>query len=345
MEALILNPLDDPQWEKLVSAHPDATFFHGSAWARVLHKTYGHQPFYLHCRRDGKTMALAPMMEVNSVATGRRGVCLPFTDLCGPLLFSGAEAAPALMNEVRKLAHERRWRHFEWRGRGVSPANAAPSLEFYGHILDLRRSADSIFAGFASSVRRAIRKAERGDVRAQIVHTREAVREFYRLHVLTRRRHGAPPQPISFFLRIWEEVIQPGLGFVSLAWQRTKAIAAAVFFCRAGRAVYKFGASDETFQELRPNNLVMWEAVRFLRDQAAQSLHFGRTSLHHEGLRRFKLAWGTKEERVAYFRFDVSRGTWSISRDKSSGLHNAVFSRLPLALNRLAGALVYPHFD
>lgn len=345
MEVQVLNPLDDPQWEKLISTHPDASFFHGSAWARVLSKTYGHRPLYLRGSQDGKTTVLLPMMEVNSALTGRRGVCLPFTDACGPLVFDGSLTVPALMEKLCQLAYERRWRHFELRGRGAMSADAIPALAFYGHTLDLCRSVESISAGFASAVRRAIRKAERSDLRAQVVHTWEAVRDFYRLHVQTRRRHGVPPQPISFFSRIWEEVIRPKLGFVSLAWCRAKAIAAAVFFCRAGRAVYKFGASDESFQELRPNNLVMWEGIRFLRDWGAQSLHFGRTSLHHEGLRRFKLAWGTEEEKMEYFQFDMPRGAWAVSHDKTTGFHNAVFGRLPLALNRLAGAMVYPHLD
>jgi hypothetical protein len=29
----------------------------------------------------------------------------------------------------------------------------------------------------------------------------------------------------------------------------------------------------------------------------------------------------------------------------ASGFHRVVFARLPLALNRLAGAVIYPHLD
>ena len=344
METQVLDPLDGPQWEEQISAHPDANFFHGSAWARVLSKTYGHRPLYLRGSRNNKTAFLLPMMEVNSALTGRRGVCLPFTDLCGPLVFDVA-VLPTLVDKLREFACERRWQHFELRGCGGVPTDATAAVAFYGHTLGLHRSAETISAGFASAIRRAIRKAERSELRMQVAHTRESVCEFYRLHVRTRRRHGVPPQPISFFLRIWEEVILPGLGFVSLAWRRAKPIAAAMFFCRAGRAVYKFGASDETFQALRPNNLVMWEAIRFLLRQGARSLHFGRTSLHHEGLRRFKLAWGTTEETIRYFRFDLRRGAWAVSRDKTAGFHNVVFGHLPLALNRLAGTVIYPHLD
>ena len=345
MEAHLLNSPDDPRWEEMISAHPEASFFHGAAWARVLSRTYGHRPFYLRFGDGQNVAALVPMMEVRSALTNRRGVCLPFTDVCGPLVFDPAAASSVIADKLSELGRERGWRHFEVRGRAAMPSDATPATAFYGHALDLRAGPETLFAHFAGAVRRAVRKAERSDLRAQVAHTREAMRDFYRLHVQTRRRHGVPPQPFAFFAHIWEEVIKLKLGFISLVLNRARPVAAAVFFCRAGRAVYKFGASDDTFQELRPNNLAMWQAIRFLCDQGARSLHFGRTSLHHEGLRRFKLAWGAAEETMEYFRFDLARAAWAVSRDKVSGFHNAVFGRLPLALNRLAGAMIYPHLD
>jgi hypothetical protein len=46
-----------------------------------------------------------------------------------------------------------------------------------------------------------------------------------------------------------------------------------------------------------------------------------------------------------YFRFDPHAGSWVIGKDASSGAHNAVFSRLPLTLNRLLGWALYAHRD
>ena len=47
-----------------------------------------------------------------------------------------------------------------------------------------------------------------------------------------------------------------------------------------------------TFQNLRPNNLVMWEGIKSLMQRGADTLHLGRTSMENEGLRRFKLSRG-----------------------------------------------------
>jgi CelD/BcsL family acetyltransferase involved in cellulose biosynthesis len=344
IETEFVNPLSDPGWDRLIVSHPDYTFFHSSAWAKVLHKTYRHEPIYLRCSQRGEPLALVPMMEVRSPLTGRRGVCLPFTDFCGPLIFGQGGSALA-MEKLSDLARERKWKYFEIREGKALEVSATPAVAFYGHTLDLRGSAEDLEARLKSSVRRALRKAERSGLSVQVTRTREAVLEFYRLHIQTRRRHGLPPQPVSFFLNIHDEVVKPGLGFVVLARSGSRSVAAAVFLHFGKKAVYKFGASDERVQDLRGNNLIMWEGIRFLAQNGAESLHFGRTSLENDGLRRFKLTWGTQEETLVYLKFDATARAWVGGRDTASGFHNAIFRRSPLALNRLAGAIIYPHLD
>ena len=76
----VVDPLHEPAWNHVAALHRDAGCFHTSAWARVLHQTYKHRPFYLHFSCGGRLAALVPLMEVRSPFTGRRGVCLPFSD-------------------------------------------------------------------------------------------------------------------------------------------------------------------------------------------------------------------------------------------------------------------------
>src|SRR5215468_8635906 len=82
-----LDPLGDSAWDHVVALHPDGSCFHTSGWARVLHRTYKHRPFYLQFFHRRRLAALIPLMEIRSPFTGRRGVCLPFSDSCEPLIF------------------------------------------------------------------------------------------------------------------------------------------------------------------------------------------------------------------------------------------------------------------
>jgi Acetyltransferase (GNAT) domain len=344
LQMRILDPLQEPSWDHVVALHRDACCFHTSAWTKVLHQTYKHRPFYLQFSCGRRLAALVPLMEVRSPFTGRRGVCLPFSDACEPLIFDPEMVDPARVQVVR-LAQERRWKHLEIRGGKSLPLTLNPFIKFYGHTLDLRSGHKELASRFASPVRRAIRKAERSDVSAVIVRNRWAIGDFYRLHVQTRRRHGLPPQSMSFFLNIYEHVIKPGLGFTVLAQHGSRSIAAAIFFRFGKNALYKFGASDKRFQEFRANNLVMWQGIQFLARNGAEKLHFGRTECENDGLRRFKLSWGAEEETIGYFRVDPSGRKCLAAAPSTSGFHKKIFCRLPLALNRLAGSMIYPHRD
>src|SRR5207302_4984284 len=166
-------------------------------------------------------------MEVRSLFTGRRGVCLPFSDACEPLIFD-PEAVGLVRDRLIRFAQERRWKHLEIRGGKSFQLAPSSATKFYGHTLDLRSGAEELSTRFTSPVRRAIRKAERSDVSAVVVRNRPAIDDFYRLHVQTRRRHGLPPQPASFFLNIYEHIIKPGLGFMVLPHPARRPLAAPI---------------------------------------------------------------------------------------------------------------------
>ena len=340
----IVDPLREPGWDHLITLHRNADCFHTSAWARVLHQTYNHRPFYLQFFHRQTLVALIPFMEVRSPFTGRRGVCLPFSDACEPLIFD-PEAANLIKDQLISFMRERRYKYLEIRGGKSLRVATTSAGRFYGHTLDLCGGSKDLITRFANSVRRAIRKAERSGVKAFIEHNRHAIGDFYKLHVQTRRRHGIPPQPASFFLNIHEHIVKPGLGFVVLGRYGYRVVAAAIFFRFGKNALYKYGASDNRFQEFRANNLVMWQGIQVLAHAGAEQLHFGRTDLENDGLRRFKLSWGAEEETIDYFRvYPLGRECVPSVRSES-GFHKKIFGRLPLALNRLAGCLIYPHLD
>jgi len=344
LNAILMNPLVDRKWDDAISTHSDATIFHSSAWARVLVDTYGHRPCYVQISLNGGLLALVPMMEVQSVLTRSRGICLPFSDYCAPLTFSSF-GHELVTQKLQQIAHERCWSYFELRSHSIVPVNTAASESYYGHFLDLRIGPEALISNFSSSVQRAVRKAQRSGLNVSIQSSPDAMAQFYELHVRTRRRHGVPPQPRSFFINIQRHLISAGLGFIVLVECQRGPIAAAIFFKLGRHAVYKFGASDDRLQELRPNNLAMFEAIRYLAEEGAEVLHLGRTDTENQGLRRFKLSWGATEETIGYARFDTASASWKHSCDRRSTFHKRIFRALPASLNRLAGAMIYPHLD
>jgi len=342
----LVDPLSSSEWDREVLSSSESSVFHLAAWARVINLSYGHKPIYFRFVQGGKLAALLPIIEVSSPLTGTRGVSLPFSDFCDPLIFDGSIDASILLEAVNKIALERSWKYFEVRSNLFAQYVTDSPQQYYEHTLDLRLGANRLFAGLEPSVRRAVRKAKERGLEIQISNSWQAVREFYRLHVRTRKRHGLPPQPLSFFHNIYREIISAGYGFVVVAKAAIRPVAAAVFFHSGHKAIYKFGASDAGSQHLRGNNLVMWKAIEHLAGSGFHCLNFGRTDLEDEGLRRFKRSWGTSEQKLGYFRFQVVPGSannrWFA---QGHGYHTRIFRRLPLFVNRIVGKLVYPHLD
>lgn len=333
-----VNPLEIGNWDEIVTRFPHAGVFHTAGWARVLHDTYGYEPLYLLDGEVTQPRAILPLMEVSSFLTGRRGVSLPFTDAVEPL----GEAAP-LFSAAQEIGRERNWKYLECRGGREGIGSATASTVFYRHRLALDPNTDALFDRCDAAVRRAVRKAERSGLVVEFAQDARAIGDFYHLMCLTRRRHGLPPQPFAFFSAIQRHLLANQRGWVVLARQGATPIAGAVYFHHGGEALYKFGASDETFRELRPNNLVMWAAIRRYASDGMRHLDFGRTSLDHDGLRRFKLSWGTAESRADYVRFDLQRSEFTTVPDGASGWHNRAFRAFPLWLSRALGEAMYRH--
>jgi hypothetical protein len=129
------------------------------------------------------------------------------------------------------------------------------------------------------------------------------------------------------------------------AWAGAIPVASAIFLHYGTRALFKFGASDDAYQALRGNNLVMWSAIEWLAQNGFETMHFGRTSIANEGLRRFKLGWGTSEYPIHYFKRDLKTGRWLTESDRAIGWHSHIFNHLPVWLLRFAGSLLYRHMD
>ena len=135
-EPALINPLEQENWNNLLISTPGYSFFHTSNWADVLNKSYNYKPFYLCTRKENTFISLLPVMEVDSALTGRRGVCLPFTDMCEPIA-ENAQQFQKLFDQAVVIGRKRKWKYLEFRGGEKYLSAEKPSQSFFGHTLDL----------------------------------------------------------------------------------------------------------------------------------------------------------------------------------------------------------------
>ncbi len=336
-----VNPAEEKNWNNLILDHSEYSIFHTSNWTQVLIDTYNYSPNYLVAIDASNNLStVIPFMEIKSHLTGKRGVSLPFTDFCS--LISNLNY-DQVFDELIDFANMKDWKFMEFRGGDRFFNGIPPSSFYYHHTLDLTKGKDQIYSGFCDTTRRNIKRAVRESIKVNILSNPEAMDSFYKLNCITRKKHGLPPQPYSFFKNIQQHIISRGLGFITLAFYKNTPIAGAVFFHFGRKALYKFGASETKFLHLRPNNIIMWETINHLITSGFKQLSFGKTEPNNSGLRRFKLGWGSSEERIFTYKYDLLKEKFVPNQDSSRGFHNNLFRLLPISVLKFVGNKMYRH--
>jgi hypothetical protein len=307
----------------------------------ALHAAYGFRPCVV-ALGDTPGAPFLPLMDVRSLLTGRRGIALPFTDHCEPLPRDGGNPG-GLFAAARELARARRWRRIELRGGSRWAPGATAACTFIGHVLDVDADTPEWEARFDSNTRRNLRKADAAGGTVEASSDWDALACFARLNVLTRRRHGLPPQPARFFRALHRELIGAGGGTTVLARHGGRVVAAAVFLWHNGEGVFKYAASMPDGGPPGCAHSVMREGFRRCRAAGARRIDLGRTHPDNAGLRRYKRGLGGREYAIDYYSYRVDTDWFVSAAPRLRGTHNAVFRALPIPLLRAAGAVLYRH--
>ncbi|SPF43084.1 conserved hypothetical protein [Syntrophobacter sp. SbD1] len=337
----IIDPLNFPGWDDLVLSADNYSFFHTSAWIRVLCESYGYSPSFFALSRDGKLSIVIPLLEVKSFFTGRRAVSLPFSDYSEPVVFDGSSLS-GLPGSLIDTAKKKGWKYLDFRGGSFFPPGIPSWSRYLHHSLELSNPED-LLSKFHKNTVRNLKKAKASGLSVGVFDSFDAIRQYYRLHCQTRKRQGAPPQPFSFFKKIFEHVCSKGHGQVVLAHYNDKPVAGAVFFHFGRKAMYKYGALDMNYATLGASTAVMWEAMSGYAALGYQAFCFGRTDLGNEGLRRFKLGFGPDEYLLDYRRFDVLKGAFVGGNEKNRLPLSRFIKHFPIPGLKMIG-LTYRHF-
>ena len=344
----IVDPTTDSRWDKFVTGQEHSTIFHTSAWARVIKEAYGYVPrYHILENEDGQMRAAIPLYFIQSKLTGRRLVCLPFSDYCWPLGRDEADIA-LLLNAAKNEVKTGTASYLEVRGcqNGVFGAqfNLAGYDYYTRYLLELEPDLKALSARFHLSVRRCIHQAEKRDVTVRLTSNEEDMERFYRLHVATRKKLGVFPQPHAFFESIFRHIISQDGGFIGIAECGGKTVAGVVFLIHGDTIYYKYNASDEKYLQKRPNHLIIWEAIKYACANNYKYFDFGRCTPEEEGLRTFKSRWGAKEIALPYYYFPSRQGFTNVKESSVRYQAMRLFSYImPQWVCVAAGSFLYKH--
>jgi hypothetical protein len=339
-----LNPLQDPRWAEFAHRHPRASVFHTTGWSTALHRTYGYEPI-VYTTSAPRAMLTNGMIfcRISSWLTGRRMVSLPFADHCEPLL-DGREEYEEVFASLQCAFDREKLRYIEIRPLSAEPW-AEPRMQksdlFCFHVLDLRPALENLFRGFQKdSIQRKIRRAEREALCYEEGCSEVLLKQFYRLLLLTRRRHRLPPQPIEWFRNLIAclgDRIK-----IHVACKDGRAIASILTLCHGRALVYKYGCSDANSHNLGAMPFLFWKAIQEAKGKGFQEFDLGRSDVDNAGLITFKERLGATGSKLGYARYSPAQHRRA-AEGYGGEIAKRVFGHMPSGLLSVAGRLLYRH--
>lgn len=188
-------------------------------------------------------------------------------------------------------------------------------------IIDLGNGADAVFEGFSSSRRNNLRKAiKKTSLKICEMTKEEELMELYPIHVQWCKTKLIAPTNYDELKQAWQLKSNRK---ILIAKHDGKVIAGSYFrFCPGGIVEYAGNNSNPEFLRDKPNDLLMWEAIKWACESGFRKFSMGGS---HTFLQRF----GGEITNTCRYQADLSRFQTNRIKDEAKDLLLGIYRTVP----------------
>ncbi len=335
----LLGP-DTSAWDTFVKAHLDSTFFHLSAWRRVIETAFAHKTHYLVAEQDGAIVGVLPLVQVRTRLFGHMLISNPFCVYGGPLV-ANPEAGRALADHAA----------------GLRAKLGASACEFRflrppeDWLDEAWKARDALYVTFRRSIAadddanlKAIPRKQRAVVRRGIERGLTAMtdRHVDRLHTIyaeSVRNLGTPVFARKYF-RVLAEAFGEAMDIVTVSSENVPVASVMNFYWRDEVIPY-YGGGTRAARACQANDFMYWEVMRRAAARGCRLFDFGR-SKQGTGAFAFKKNWGFAPTALSY-RFLLAPGQTIPELNPLNPKYRLMietWKRLPLPVANLVGPVL-----
>jgi len=324
-------------WDHYVRAHPQATFFHLSGWARVVERVWGHRCTLLAAWRGRQLVGVLPLGEIDSLLFGHSLCSMPFA-VYGGVVADDEDAAAALEQAADALARQRGVAHLEFRNLQARHTDW-PRQELYVSFRKALSADDEAnMLAIPRKQRAMVRKGIANELRAEI--DADAGR-FFALFADNVHRHGTPAMPRAWFEALLTEFGRDAEVLTVVAPDGRPVSSVLSFYFRDEVLPY-YAGDDLAARELAANDFKYWALMQHAVARGARLFDYGRSKLG-TGPYSFKKNWGFEPQSLSY-EFRLYRGQDGVpQQNPNNPKYQALIQtwrRLPRGLVNRLGPLV-----
>jgi CelD/BcsL family acetyltransferase involved in cellulose biosynthesis len=288
-------------WEEL-DGFADRNVYETREWLDFAAKTQRADPVLAAVRQDGETIGYFTGLVVRRY--GVRILGAPFhgwtTGYMGFNMRDGGSRRAAVEALAPFAFDSLRCMHLELRDRWLTPGDV-DGLGFACNAknifeVDLRRPEEEIFNSMTSACRRCVRKAEKVGVTIEEADDLEFAHDYYaQLQDVFAKQSLVPPYGRDRVTELIRHLHPTGRLLLLRARDAGGTCIATGIFPAMNREMYFWGgASWRAHQILRPNEALMWHAMKYWKARGIEYLDLG-------GGAEYKRKYGGVEVVVPYF--------------------------------------------
>lgn len=290
-----MTPFSEHEWDEFALDHPDATFFHRSAWREVASQVFGHRAHYLTERRDdGSLAAILPMVEIRSRFFGHALISNAFCVGGGPLA-ADADSFAAILDQAETLGRKLGVDYVELRDLPLATGRWQARADLYaGFEGPIAAAEDDNLRQIPKKQRAVLRNAFKRGLTTRVETSPQV---FYELYSRTMRDHGTPALPLRFFERLFSvfgsdcEILTVSSG--------GRPISSVLSYYFRGRVMpYYTGCLPEA-RGIGANDLMHWAVMRHAVERGCTTFDFGRSKIG-TGPYDFKRHWGFEPRPITH---------------------------------------------
>jgi FemAB-related protein (PEP-CTERM system-associated) len=282
------------RWDAFVYSCRDATFFHRSAWQKVIRDVFRHPTYFLFAEDEHGIAGLLPLAHVNSRLFGNALVSLPFA-VYGGIAAGNADAAIALETEAQLLAGRLGVDHLEFR-HVTARRPDWPTQDLYVTFRkEILPTTDENLLAIPRKQRAMVRKGIKNGLISAVDRNSQ---RFFALYADNVHRHGTPALPRHYFdtlLRTFGDDCE----ILTITGPDGRLLSSVLSFYFRDEVLPYYAGDDEDARHLAANDFKYWELMRRACERGLKVFDYGR-SKQGTGSFAFKKNWGFEPQPLHY---------------------------------------------
>ncbi len=305
MSISVVTTVPVDEWRQFVDQNPMGNIFHTPEMFAVFHNTKGYQPD-LWAARGNDRQLLALFLPVRiSVKNGPLRALTTHAVAYGSILCDQRdEAKEALRSLLHAYQKESGSRSIYTELRNCAqmteyqPLLAQMHFDYEDHlnyIISLDGSPDAVFKNIGKRTQRNIRRGvNQGRVTIEEVNDRAGIETSYELLCRTYHLAQVPLADRSLFEAAYDQLHSKGMVRVTLARVESAPVATSFELLYKDTIYGWYGGMDRAYSSYNPNELLMWDILRWGSEQGYKYYDFGGAGKPNEeyGVRDFKAKFG-----------------------------------------------------